>query len=193
MDSINFCSQCGHKTNLQIPLGDNRQRAVCSQCGHIHYQNPNPVCGAILTWEDKVLLCKRAIEPQLGKWTLPAGFMEINETPMQAAARESYEEAYAQSPRLELFSIYTFSRIGHVNMIYRGELSDGYAKAGPESQAVNLYDEKDIPWDELAFTVMTENLKRFFEDRKNGQWQLHQGEIEGNLSTGWRVVNYQAN
>jgi len=118
---VKYCSECSHATINKIPEGDNRERHVCSSCDTIHYQNPKNVCGCILEWENKVLLCKRAIEPRYGYWTLPAGFMENNETTMEGAAREAFEEANATAVSLRLFGLYNLPRISQVYLMFQGD------------------------------------------------------------------------
>ena len=160
---MNFCSQCGEKVVLTIPPDDNRERFVCNACGAIHYQNPSNVTGAILTWQDKVLLCKRAIEPRYGKWTLPAGFMENNETVHQAAARESIEEANANPGHLSLFGVFSLPYISQVYLMLSGPLLDDDVSPGIESLEVGLFTEQQIPWDELAFPVIEHSLKLYYQ------------------------------
>jgi len=175
---MNFCSQCGRGVELKIPDGDNRERHVCDHCNTIHYQNPNIVAGCLPIWEDKVLLCKRAIEPRHGFWTLPAGFMENNETLEQAAARESVEEANAN---LEISKLYTVISLPHINqiyMLYLANLLDLNFSAGPESLDVQLFTEEQIPWNDLAFRTIDFTLKRYFEDRKENNFPLHSSFIE---------------
>lgn len=146
-----------------IPEGDNRERFVCISCDTVHYQNPNNVAGAILTWQDKVLLCKRAIEPRYGLWTLPAGFMENNETVAQAAARESMEEANAQAGHLNLFGVFSLPYISQVYMMFSGRLISDDISPGAESLEVGLFRKDQIPWDEIAFPVVTHSLELFFK------------------------------
>lgn len=166
---MNYCHQCGHEVSLQIPQGDNRERFVCEHCGLIHYSNPNNVCGAILTWGDKILLCKRAIKPRYGLWTLPAGFMENHETVAQAAARESLEEANAHCDRLDLFAVFSLPHISQVYLMFRGDLSEPAVSPGIESLETGLFEIDDIPWDELAFPVVTRCLHWYIEALKNPQ------------------------
>ena len=137
---------------LQIPEGDNRERFVCVSCNTIHYQNPKIVAGCLLVWEDKILLCKRAIEPRHGYWTLPAGFMENEESTMEGAAREAIEEANAYSDDLKLFGIFNLPRISQVYIMFRGTLKDGSTSAGEESLEVGLFRQDEIPWDCLLYT-----------------------------------------
>jgi ADP-ribose pyrophosphatase YjhB (NUDIX family) len=160
---MKFCSQCGEPVTLKIPVDDNRERYVCDSCGIVHYQNPNNVCGVILTRGNQVLLCKRAIEPRYGLWTLPAGFMENNETVAEAAAREAMEEANAKSGPLNLFGVFSMPYISQVYMIFHGALADDEISAGLESLEVGLFSRDQIPWDELAFPVVTHSLELFFE------------------------------
>ena len=174
---MNFCSSCGEKVALLIPEGDNRLRHVCQSCGDIHYQNPKIVTGCIPEWENDILLCRRAIEPQSGLWTLPAGFMENQETNMEGAAREAQEEANADMRNMKLFSMFSIPHRNQIYTMYRGELHEGKASAGEETLEVAMVREEDIPWQELAFPVVAENLKLYFEDRRNGDFQIHYGEI----------------
>jgi len=146
-----------------VPEGDNRERFVCDSCKTVHYQNPNNVAGAILTWQDKVLLCKRAIDPRYGLWTLPAGFMENNETVAQAAARESMEEANAQSGPLNLFGVFSLPYISQVYMMFSGRLLSDDISPGFESLEVELFTRDQIPWEEIAFPVVTHSLELFFK------------------------------
>lgn len=174
---MNYCSQCGAPVNLQIPAGDNLPRYVCTACATIHYQNPKIVAGCILEWQDQVLLCRRAIEPRYGLWTLPAGFMENGETTPAAAAREALEEANAVSRNLELYGVFNLPHINQVYMLFRGLLHEGYASAGVESLEVQLCTEARIPWEELAFPVIRETLELFFEDRRRGVYPVRMGDI----------------
>ena len=168
-----FCIVCGSPTEFKIPDGDNKERAVCTVCGHIHYQNPKVVSGCILEWEDKILLCKRATEPRSGYWTLPAGFLENNETVSEGALRETREEANAQSDDIKLFFMCDLRHISQIYMMYLGKLSKGEYSAGPESMEVKLFSESEIPWDDIAFSVIEKTLKLYFEDKKNGNFSIH--------------------
>ncbi len=160
---MNFCSHCGEAVSSLVPPGDNRERFVCNSCGLVHYQNPNNVAGAILTWQDKILLCKRAIEPCHGLWTLPAGFMENNESVHQAAARECIEEARAQPGHLSLFGVFSMPYISQVYLMFIGKLLSEEVSPGIESLEVGLFTRDNIPWDEIAFPVVSYCLKLFFE------------------------------
>lgn len=170
---MNFCSECGHAVALNIPEGDNRPRHVCTQCGTIHYQNPNMVIGSIPVWEPalaqdgtlQVLLCRRAIEPRHGYWTLPAGFMENGETTSEAAVRETEEEAGANIEIGPLFSLLNVAHVHQVHMFYLARLLDLDFAPGIESLEVRLFAEHEIPWDDLAFPTIRTTLELFFADR----------------------------
>lgn len=174
---MNFCSECGKPVQVRIPDGDNRPRHVCDHCETIHYQNPKVVTGCIPVWEDRILLCKRAIEPRHGLWTLPAGFMENSETMEQAAMRECLEEANA---RVEIEGIYAIFSLPHVNQVYvlyRSRLLDLDFSPGIESLEVELFTEDQIPWSQLAFRTITHTLEFFFADRKAGEFSVHTHDI----------------
>lgn len=175
---MNFCSECGSDVIHTIPDGDNRLRHVCLQCNTIHYQNPKMVVGCLPEWEDKILLCKRAIEPQYGLWTLPAGFMENNETTQQGALRETMEEAGARVEIQHLFTLYNLPYISQVYLMFRARLLDLDFAAGPESLEVRLFSEDEIPWDQIAFRTIEQTLRLYFADRRNGAFGFHIGDIE---------------
>ncbi len=175
---MKFCSRCGAPVESRIPEGDERERFVCPACDTIHYQNPNIVTGCIPEWEDRILLCKRAIEPRYGLWTLPAGFMENGETTQQGAARETWEEARAHIEISELYSLFNLPRINQVYMLFRARLLDTDFGPGPESLEVRLFREEEVPWDEMAFPVVTKTLELYFADRKAGRFRLKIGDIE---------------
>ena len=174
---MKFCSNCSQPVVHKIPPGDNRIRAVCEYCNTIHYVNPNVVAGCIPVWEDKVLLCKRAIEPRHGYWTLPAGFMENQETLEEAAARECLEEANARVKIQDVFTIYSLPHANQIYMLYQAKLLDLNFSAGEESLEVGLYKEEDIPWGNLAFRTIEYTLKNFFADRKAGTYTVHTGAL----------------
>jgi ADP-ribose pyrophosphatase YjhB (NUDIX family) len=157
--------------------GDTRERAVCNACHTIHYENPLNVVGTVPVWGDKVLLCKRNIEPRFGKWTLPAGFMELNETVSQGAARETVEEAGAQFEMQELFTLMNVTRVGQVHFFYRAQLTSDTFDPGHETQEARLFAEHEIPWDEIAFRTVKETLQHYFADAKKGQFELHHVDI----------------
>lgn len=187
---MKYCSTCGATLELRVPDGDNRERNCCPSCKAIHYVNPKIVVGTITTFEDKVLLCKRAIEPRYGYWTLPAGFMELNETTHQGALRETFEEAGAQATLGPLFTVFDVLRAEQVHMFYRATLSKPEFYAGEESLDVRLYAEDEIPWDEIAFKTVSKTLKLFFEDRKAGQYTLHTGDVFDH--TDWAIEQFKA-
>ena len=172
-----FCSACGAKVNLLTPADDNRERHVCPACNTVHYVNPKIVLGTIPVWEDKILLCRRAIEPRHGYWTLPAGFMEVNETTHEGAARETLEEAGARVKLGAPFTIFDVKHVHQVHMFFRADLLDTAFDPGPESLEVALFSEADIPWADLAFKTVSKTLELFFADRKAGQYQLHSGDL----------------
>ncbi len=174
---MNFCSSCGASVTLQIPAGDNRERHVCGECDTIHYQNPRMITGTLPIYEDKVLLCKRAIEPRYGLWTLPAGFMENGERTEQGAIRESWEEAYANLSIDQLYTLFNLPHINQVYFFYKAQLLDTDFRSSSESLEVALFSEDEIPWDQLAFSVVTTTLKRYFSDRKQGSFGLHIEDI----------------
>jgi ADP-ribose pyrophosphatase YjhB (NUDIX family) len=169
---IDHCARCGTRVEQRIPEDDNRERAVCPSCGHVHYINPLNVVGTLPVWEDKVLLCRRNIEPRKGLWTLPAGFMEMGETTAEGACRETDEEAGARIELLGLYSILNVVPAGQVHFFYRARLLDTHFQPGPETIEARLFGEADIPWDELAFKTVRMTLERFFADRHTGQFGM---------------------
>lgn len=175
---MKYCSSCGASVTFRIPEGDNRERFVCDDCNTIHYQNPKIVAGCIPEWQGRILLCKRAIEPRYGLWTLPAGFMENGETTEQAAMRETWEEACARVEITGLYGLFSIPHISQVYMFYRGELVNGTFSVGVESLECDLFSEAEIPWDQLAFPVVKETLSRYYEDSKQGGgFPLQRGNI----------------
>ncbi|MES9973834.1 NUDIX hydrolase [Candidatus Thiodiazotropha sp. LNASS1] len=174
---MKYCSHCGAEVEVRVPEGDNRPRHVCIICSTVHYQNPKIVVGCIPVWEQQILLCRRAIEPRYGLWTVPAGFMENGETSQQGAARETWEEACA---RVEVEGLYTLFNLPHINQVYllfRSRLLDLDVAAGEESLEVKLFDEQEIPWEKLAFPVIKESLKLYYADRETGTYPLRSGTI----------------
>ena len=174
---MKYCRTCASEVTLRIPAGDNRERFVCISCETIHYQNPRIIAGCLPVWEDQVLLCLRAIEPRRGYWTLPAGFMENGESVADGAARETLEEANARVGELELYTVFSLPHISQVYMFYKAQLTDLDFHSGEESLDVRLFKEEDIPWQELAFPVITETLKHYFADRKQQQFPVHEQVI----------------
>ncbi|WP_407295727.1 NUDIX hydrolase [Stutzerimonas zhaodongensis] len=175
---MNFCSQCGGSITTRIPEGDNRARFVCGDCDTIHYQNPRIVAGCLPVLDGQVLLCKRAIEPRRGYWTLPAGFMENGETVQQAAERETLEEARARVTDLQLYTLFDLPHINQVYMFYRASLVDHDFGVGEESLEVRLFDQADIPWSELAFPTVGRTLEYFFADRVQQAFPVRNEAIE---------------
>jgi len=174
---MKFCSNCASPVARRIPPGDNLPRWVCDHCGEIHYQNPRMVVGAIPEHEGRLLLCRRAIEPRYGYWTLPAGFMENDETTAQAAIRETLEEAGARIELGEPFSMISVPYVNQVHIFYRARLMDLDFKAGEESLEVALYDEARIPWKDVAFRTVAATLKHWFADRGRGDFAFHAEDI----------------
>ncbi|MCZ7563952.1 MAG: NUDIX hydrolase [Burkholderiales bacterium] len=174
---MNFCSNCGAPVTLKIPHGDHLPRHVCEACSTIHYSNPKMVIGCIAQWEDRVLLCKRAIEPRAGLWTLPAGFMENGETTAQAALRETLEEANARVELAEMFTVLSVPYVNQVHIFYRGRLLDLDYAPGAESLEVALFREDEIPWKQMAFRTVTLTLEHFYADRRTGTFRTHAGDI----------------
>lgn len=175
---MKFCSTCGASVSLRIPDGDNRERFICNSCDEIHYQNPKIVAGCIPEWEGKILLCRRAIQPRHGLWTLPAGFMENGESTEQAAMRETWEEAGARVEIRSLYSVFSIPHISQVYMLFRGDLCEGHYAPGVESLECELFDAHTVPWDRLAFPVVKETLERYFRDKQQGNnFPLQRGEI----------------
>ena len=175
---IKHCKNCGMAVVYRVPDdGDIKERAVCPACATIHYENPLIVVGTVPVLGDRVLLCKRNIEPRWGKWTLPAGFMELGESTAQGAARETDEEAGAAYEMGELFSIMSVLRVGQVHMFYRAQLLHERFAPGHETIEARLFTEDEIPWEEIAFRTVGETLRHFFADRKAGHFQLHHMDI----------------
>ncbi len=175
---MKYCSECGHTVSKKIPEGEDRLRYVCDNCEAIHYQNPRIIVGTLPVYGEQVLLCRRAIEPRKGFWTLPAGFMENGETTLEGAVRESWEEARANLGNESLYRLFDLPYINQVYMFYLAELADKNFSSGPESLDVQLFDEADIPWDEIAFPVVADTLREFFEDRKQGVFPVRISNTE---------------
>jgi len=175
--SIKHCRACGAAVRYQVPSDDNRERAVCTACGTIHYENPLNVVGTVPAWHDQVLLCRRNIEPRRGLWTLPAGFMELGETTAAGALRETIEEAGAHVEMGALFSVLNVVRVGQVHLFYLAALLDAAFEPGPETIEARLFREHEIPWEEIAFRTSKETLRCYFEDRRAGRFGLHCADI----------------
>ena len=175
---IKHCKDCGAAVVYRVPDdGDTKERAICPACQTVHYENPLNVVGTVPYWGDKVLLCKRAIEPRWGKWTLPAGFMELNETVAEGAARETLEESGAQFELEGFFSLLNVARVGQVHMFYRARLLSDIFDPGFETIEARLFSEDEIPWDEIAFRTVKETLEHYFADRRAGHFSIHAIDI----------------
>ena len=175
--AINFCCTCAAPTAFRIPEGDSLPRHVCDACGAIHYRNPRLVVGALPVWEDRILLCRRAIEPRLGKWTLPAGFMENGESVAAGALRETMEEANARIELEPMYTVISVPAISQVHVIYRARLLDLDFSPGAETLETRLFHENEIPWDEIAFRTIATTLRHFFADRLTGVFGFHSSEL----------------
>lgn len=175
---MKFCSNCGAPVELRIPEGDSLPRFVCGACGVIHYQNPRMIVGCIPEWEDRILLCRRGIEPRHGLWTVPAGFMENGETTMQGAARETLEEANARVEVGQLYALYNIPHINQVYILFRARLLDLDFSAGAETLETRLFLEAEVPWERLAFATVRNTLTHYYGDRAAGDYKFHIGTIE---------------
>ncbi|MCC6852100.1 MAG: NUDIX hydrolase [Comamonadaceae bacterium] len=174
---IRHCRVCGARVEYRVPAGDNRERAVCTACGEIHYENPINVVGTVPVWGEQVLLCRRNIEPRLGLWTLPAGFLEIGESTAAGALRETDEEAGAHVELGALFTVLNVVRVAQVHFFYLARMLDTQLAPGPETIEARLFREDDLPWDRIAFRTVRQTLEHFFADRRAGRFDLHVGDI----------------
>ncbi len=175
---IKFCKDCAAPVHYRLPDdGDTKLRAVCTQCHAVHYENPLNVVGTLPYFGDKVLLCLRNIEPRRGKWTLPAGFMELNETTQQGAARETIEEAGAEFEIEALYTVLSVARVGQVHLFYRARLTSDRFAPGTETIEARLFAEHEIPWDDIAFRTTRETLQHFFIDRRKAFFPVHNIDI----------------
>lgn len=171
---IKHCRNCGAAVVYRVPDdGDTRERAVCPACDTIHYENPLNVVGTVPYWGEHVLLCKRNIEPRWGKWTLPAGFMELGESTEEGAARETVEESGARFEMEDLLSVLSVPRVGQVHLFYRARLLSDRFDPGHETIEARLFAESEIPWDEIAFRTVRETLLAYFADRRAGRFRVH--------------------
>jgi len=175
---MNFCSHCGAPVAHEIPPDDNRVRAVCHACNTIHYQNPRMVVGCIAEWDDRILLCRRAIEPRHGLWTVPAGYMENGETTAEGAMRETLEEANAQVEIIALYALYNIPHINQVYLLFRARLLAPSFSAGSETLDARLVAESEVPWDQLAFATVRNTLRHYYADRRSGAYRFHMGTID---------------
>ncbi|HSN18560.1 MAG TPA: NUDIX hydrolase [Gammaproteobacteria bacterium] len=170
---MKFCSHCGREVSFITPPGDHLPRFVCTGCHAIHYQNPKLVTGCVAEWQGRILICKRAIEPRAGFWTLPAGFMENGETTEAAAARETAEEALAEAIELHPFALVNVPHVDQVHLMFRAVLKDGRHAPGPESLDTRLVEEREIPWDQIAFPSVRFTLERYLDDRRRHDFGFH--------------------
>ena len=176
---MRYCSKCGSdQVDFKVPVGDNIKRYVCSACDSIFYTNPNLIVGTICIKDDQILLCKRNIEPRFGLWTLPAGFMENSETLQEGALRETKEETQASPKIIAPYSAFSLTHISQVHFFYLADLGNESSGPTSESSAVELFDEKNIPWDQIAFPTVTKTLKYYFEDRKNGDFPFREEALK---------------
>lgn len=174
---IKFCNSCGTAVVHRVPEGDSLTRAVCDACGNIQYENPKIVVGCVPVHGDRILICKRAIEPRYGLWTLPAGFMENNESAPEGAAREALEEANARVEIEDLYTVYSIPHISQVYMMFRARLLDLDFSPGIESLEVKLVTAAEIPWNELAFAMVKRTLENYLQDRERGVFVPRFGDI----------------
>ena len=174
---MNFCSHCGQPVTLRVPDGDNRPRHVCASCGTIHYRNPKVVVGCVAEWQGRILICRRAIEPRLGYWTIPAGFLENGETLHAGAERESREEALVRVEIASLLAVVNVLYAEQVHITFRAALREPKFGVGDESLEVKLVEEAEIPWKDIAFASVDFALRRYFSDRAAGLEGLHFTEI----------------
>jgi ADP-ribose pyrophosphatase YjhB (NUDIX family) len=170
---MKFCPNCGAAVARRVPEGDHMPRAVCDACATVHYQNPRVVVGCVPEWQGRVLLCRRAIEPRRGYWTAPAGFLEVGESLLAAAARETAEEAMAEVEVGSMLCVVNVLYAEQVHVMFRAQMRSGSHAAGVESLETRLYEEAEIPWEEIAFSSMRFALQRYFEDRRRGAQELH--------------------
>lgn len=174
---MNYCAHCGRPIVKKMPEGDDRERFICESCDIVYYQNPKMVVGCLPVWEDKILMIRRAIEPRHGKWTLPAGYLENGETVLEGAVRETLEEAGARVVALEPYTLYHVFPINQIYMLFRARLANMEFSVGHESSSVRLFEESDIPWDELAFKVVEKTLRQYFIDLPHNLFPFHIGDI----------------
>ena len=185
---MKYCNLCGHSVSLRIPESDDRERHVCDFCGEIHYLNPRIIVCSIPCYEDKILLCKRAIEPRHGLWTLPGGFMENGESTLQAAIRETHEEANAKIGTLELYSLFNVIHINQVHLFFRANLLNLDFSPGRESLEVALFKQDEIPWDNIAFAAVGSTLQQYFLDLPHGHFPLRIADVNLDENNN-RIIN----
>jgi ADP-ribose pyrophosphatase YjhB (NUDIX family) len=189
---MKYCTLCGQNLTLRIPEADDRERHVCDSCGQVHYVNPRIIVCALPCIEDKVLLCKRAIEPRYGLWTLPGGFMEMGESTLEGARRETLEEAGARIDQLELYSIYHIIHIDQVHMFYRARLRDLDFAAGSESLEVRLFGEHEVPWQDMAFLAVSDTLRHYFRDLPARRFPLRLADVRVDANNGRTILYHDS-
>ena len=174
MITVRYCNVCSHEVEHRVPEGDHLPRHICPRCGHVQYFNPRVIVGCVPEWEDgRILMCKRNIEPRMGRWTFPAGFLELGETPAQGAARETLEEAQADVAVDALLAVINVPYVSQVYMIHRGRMHSPRHGPTNESSETVLMWEHEIPWDEIAFPTVWHGLRFFFADRASGRFSIH--------------------
>ena len=178
--TLHYCTQCANPLARIIPPDDNRVRDVCLQCGSVHYQNPRNVVGVVPIWGDKILLCRRAIEPRYNTWTLPAGFMELKESTSEGAMREADEEAGAHLELGQLFTVIDVPEAGQVHVYYLAKVISPELNPGSESLEARFFDFDEIPWDNLSFRTVSTTIEHYLADRKKGQFAVHQYSLSEN-------------
>ncbi|MGB6240912.1 MAG: NUDIX hydrolase [Castellaniella sp.] len=176
--SQQYCSQCGHALVHEIPPDDTRIRDLCTHCGAVHYQNPRNVVGVVPILGDQVLLCRRAIEPRYGKWTLPAGFMELGETTAQGAARENQEESGVRIQVQSLYTVIDVPSVNQVHLFYLAEVLDPQLAPGPETLEAAFFDLDAIPWHDMAFRTVSTTLKHYLQDHQRGSFPIRHYAID---------------
>jgi ADP-ribose pyrophosphatase YjhB (NUDIX family) len=182
MNSIPYCIRCGGRMDRRVPKYDDRVRDVCGNCGHIHYDNPKLVVGCVVESGERILLCRRSIEPRYGKWTVPAGYLEAGESVADGARREVLEEACAKVEIIAPFTLIDLTFVNQVYLMFRARLLDGEFAAGDESLDARLFEEHEIPWDDLAFTAVANTLRFYFADRADGTFGFHMGGVSAGKS-----------
>ncbi len=175
---MKFCTQCGASLSYRVPPGDDRSRYICDDCGTVHYENPKVVVGCIPVWQGDILLCRRAIEPGFGKWTLPAGYLENGETVEQGAIRETFEETGARIEILRPYALFHLTFADHIYFMFCAQMLSPRFAPGKESLSVRLFSEAQIPWSELAFTVIEKTLRNFLRDRSQNRLAFQVGEVD---------------
>jgi ADP-ribose pyrophosphatase YjhB (NUDIX family) len=175
---MKFCSTCGQAVEFRVPPGDHLPRHICDACGTIHYHNPRIIAGCVPEASDgRILMCRRAIEPRLGMWTFPAGFLELGEASSVGAARETLEEAQAEVEIDDLFAVIAVPYVSQVYLLHRGRMKSAHHGPTPESSETQLMREDQIPWDDIAFPTIYHGLKFFFEDRSRGIKSFHEMDL----------------